>query len=158
MKYAHLINLTVFSYENENNESILDSFLKFFPFNIEDNKVILKKTDAIGFNDTKIEVIEIILTKTNLINQFLKNLLDNLDKEQKNKILQQMESRLDKNLDLFLRFEKDTWINERKLVLTDSGKCFHLRISVAAFPKKREVALNVIKDLFLGNENSNIIN
>ncbi len=132
--------------------------MKFFPFNIEDNKVILKKTDAIGFNDTKIEVIEIILTKTNLINQFLKNLLDNLDKEQKNKILQQMESRLDKNLDLFLRFEKDTWINERKLVLTDSGKCFHLRISVAAFPKKREVALNVIKDLFLGNENSNIIN
>ena len=158
MKYAHLIKLTVFSYENKNNESILDSFLKFFPFNIEDNKVILKKTDAIGFNDTKIEVIEIILTKTNLINQFLKNLLDNLDKEQKNKILQQMESRLDKNLDLFLRFEKDTWINERKLVLTDSGKCFHLRISVAAFPKKREVALNVIKDLFLGNENSNIIN
>ena len=158
MKYAHLIKLTVFSYENENNESILDSFLKFFPFNIEDNKVILKKTDAIGVNDTKIEFIEIILTKTNLINQFLKNLLDNLDKEQKNKILQQMESRLDKNLDLFLRFEKDTWINERKLVLTDSGKCFHLRISVAAFPKKREVALNVIKDLFLGNENSNIIN
>ena len=69
-----------------------------------------------------------------------------------------MESRLDKNLDLFLRFEKDTWINERKLVLTDSGKCFHLRISIAAFPKNREVALNVVKDLFLENENSNIIN
>ena len=158
MKYAHLIKLTVFSYENENNESILDSFLKFFPFNIEGNKVILKKTDATGFNDKKIEVIEITLTKTNLINQFLKNLLDKLDIEQKNKILQQMESRLDKNLDLFLRFEKDEWINEKKLVLTDSGKCFHIKVSIADFPKKREVALNVIKDLFLRNENLNIIN
>ncbi len=148
MKYAHLIKLTVFSYENENNESILDSFLKFFPFSIEDNKVILRKTNAIGFNDKKIEVLEITLTKTNLINQFLKNLLSNLNENQKNEILQQIESRLDENLDFFLRFDKDTWINEKKLVLTDSGKCFHLKISVAAFPKKREIALNVVRDLF----------
>lgn len=148
MKYAHLIKLTVFSFENENNKHILDSFLKFFPFNIEDNKVILKKINAIGFNDKKIEILEITLTKTNLINQFLNNLLSNLNENQKNEILQQIESRLDKNLDFFLRFDKDAWINERKLVLTDSGKCFHLRISIAAFPKKREVALNVVRDLF----------
>ncbi len=147
MKYAHLIKLTVFSCENENNKHILDSFLKFFPFNIEDNKIILKKSDAMGFNDKKIEVIEITLTKTNLINQFLKNMLNYLDESQRSQILNQMESRIDKNLDLFLRFEKATWINERKLLLTDSGKCFHLKISIAAFPKKREIALNVVKDL-----------
>ena len=59
MKYAHLIRLTVFSYEYEN---------------------------------------------------------------QQKQILQQAESRLDKNLDFFLRFGKDLWINEKKLILTDSGK------------------------------------
>ncbi|MBS3114296.1 hypothetical protein J4448_04285 [Candidatus Woesearchaeota archaeon] len=148
MKYAHLIKLTVFSHENENSQSILGAFLMFFPFNIEDNKVAFKKTNADGFNESKIGVFEAALANNGLINQFLKNLLNNLDENQKNMILSQLESRLDKNLDLFFRFDKDSWINEKKLILTDSGKCFHLKISVAAFPKKREIALNLIKDLF----------
>ena len=147
MKYAHLIKLTVFSYENENSESILNAFLRFFPFNLEDNKIVLKKTDAAGFNERKIKIFEVTLTKSNFINQFLRSLLDNLDETQKDQILPQMESRLDENLDFFLRFDKNSWINDKKLVLTDSGKCFHIRISIAAFPKKREIALNAIKDL-----------
>lgn len=148
MKYAHLIKFTVFSYESENDEAILESFLRFFPFNLENNKVVLKKTEAAGFNERKIGVLEITLTKDNLINQFLNNLLNNLDKNQKNIILQQLDSRLDKNLDFFLRFDKEAWINEKKLVLTDSGRCFHIKMGVAAFPKKREVALKVVEDLF----------
>ncbi len=148
MNYAHLIKFTVFSYEHENSESILNSFLRLFPFNLEDNKISLKKTEATGFNDKKIEILEIILTKNNLMNDFLRNMLNNLDENQKHQILQQIESRLDKNLDFYLRFGKDAWIKEKKLVLTDSGKCFHLKISIAAFPKKREIALNVVRDLF----------
>lgn len=148
MKYAHLIKLTVFSYENENIDLVLASFLRFFPFDLEDNKVVLGKANATGFNEKKITIFEVKLTKNNLINQFLQNSLENLDKHQKNTILNQIDSRLDKNLDFFLRFDKSSWVNEKKLILTDSGKCFHLKISIAAFPKKREIALNVINNLF----------
>ncbi|MBI2659092.1 hypothetical protein HYX05_03275 [Candidatus Woesearchaeota archaeon] len=148
MKYAHLIKLTVFSYENEISQDVLDAFLMFFPFNLEDNKIAFRKTNAHGFNESKIKIFEATLTKANLIKQFLNNLLKNLDETQKNTILQQVESRLDKNLDFFLRFDKDLWINENKLILTDSGRCFHLRISVAAFPKKREIALSIVRSLF----------
>ena len=148
MKYAHLIKLKVFSNEHEDNKSILDAFLRFFPFNLEDNKVILNKTNATGFNEKKIIIFEAALTKSNLISQFLRNLLSNLDENQKNQILHQIDSRLDKNLDFFLRFDKDSWIDDKKLLLTDAGKCFHIRMSIVAFPKKREIALNVIKGLF----------
>ena len=147
MKYAHLIRLNVFSNENENSQNILEAFLRFFPFNLEDNKILLKKSNAEGFNDKKIGIFEVILTKDNLINQFLESLLRGLDKNQKDQLLSQSESRLDKNLDFFIRFDKNSLINDKKLELTDSGKCFHLKISIAAFPKKREVALNVIKEL-----------
>lgn len=153
MKYAHSIKLTAFSYEHENSESVLEAFLRFFPFSLEKNKVDLKKSIASGFNEKKIDILEATLTKNSLINQFLKGLLDNLDGSQKKQALEQAESRLDKNLDFFIRLDKDSWLNEKKLVLTDSGKCFHLKISMAAFPKKREVALNLIKDLFSANEN-----
>lgn len=95
-----------------------------------------------------ISILGVTLTKPRLINFFLKNLLSHLDKNQKKKILIQVESRLDKDLNFFLRFDKDQWLNEKKAILTDSGKCFHVKIGIAAFPKKREVALGVIKNLF----------
>ena len=65
MKYAHLIKLTVFSHEGENKESILGAFLSFFPFNLDDNKVAFKKSSASGFNERKIEIFEVTLTKNN---------------------------------------------------------------------------------------------
>ena len=148
MKYAHLVRLTVFSHGYENSNQINEAFLRFFPFNLEENKINLKKTAATGFNEKKIEVIEVMLTKNNLINQFLESLSSNLDKEQRNLLLNQMESRLDSNLDFFLRFDKDSWIKQEKLLLTDSRKCFHIKISVAAFPKKREIALSIIRKIF----------
>lgn len=148
MKYAHLIKLTAFSYEHENNDSVLKAFLGFFPFDLDENKVALKKTNASGFNERKIGILEVELAKNYLVIRFLKNLLSNLDESQRKLILEQAETRLDKNMDFFLRFDKDSWINEKKLMLTDSGKCFHIRISVAAFPKKREVALNILKGIF----------
>ena len=148
MKYAHSIKLTVFSYENENVQNILDAFLKFFPFNLEENKVELKKTEAKGTTESNITIFEVVLTKTNLINQFLDFILDNLSDEQKQTLLRQIESRLDENLDFFIRFDKEEWIKNNKLELTDSGKCFHLKINVAAFPRKREVGLKIINELF----------
>src|SRR3989344_7617677 len=148
MKYAHSIKLTVFSYENENISNILDAFLKFFPFSLEENKVELKKTEAKGATESNIAIFEAVLTKTKLINRFLDFILGSLDKEQKELILKQIESRLDDNLDFFIRFDKEEWMNNNKLELTDSGKCFHLKINVAAFPRKREVGLKIVNELF----------
>lgn len=147
MRYAHLVQATVFSYEHENTQSILDAILGLFPFNLEDKKIFLEKHTATGFNEKKINIFQVRLVKNSLINEFLTNLLNNIDSSQKNILLQQAESRLDSHLDFFIRFDKDRWINERKLYLTDSGRCFHLRISIAAFPKKREIALKVIREM-----------
>ena len=147
MKYAHLVKLTVFSYENEDKNAVLNSFLELFPFRLDENKVVLKKTDAVGFSDKNIEIYEVHLTKVNLINQFLRHLLGNLNENQKNTLLEQAETRLDENLDFFIRFDKGSWTNGKRLQLTDSGKCFHLKISIAAFPKKRKVALKIINEM-----------
>ena len=148
MKYANRIRLTVFSYEHEDRNSVLEAFLGFFPFNLEESKVIFKKSRASGFSEKKIEIFEAALAKDSLIRQFLNNLLSNLGEVQKGQLIQQAESRLDNEMNFFIRFDKDSWINDRKLYLTDSGKCFHLKMSIASFPKKREVSLKVVKELF----------
>jgi len=148
MKYAHSIKLTVFSYELEDSQRILDAFLRLFPFNLEEKKVALKKADASGFKEKTITIYETDLRKDSLINQFLENILSKLDKNQKEQILQEIEQRLDDNFNFILRFDKDLWSNDNKLILTNTGKCYNLRISIAAFPKKREAALKVMNELF----------
>lgn len=150
MKLAHQIKIEVFSYEkdNEDDKIILDKFLKLFPFSLKDEKIGLKKTDAKGFEERKITIFDVILSKEKHTAKFLENLISNLDEHQKKLILAQAETRLDDDMNFFLRFGKDEYIKNNKLILTDSGKCFHIEVSVAAFPKKREIALDVIKKIF----------
>ena len=151
MKFAHQIKIKVFSYEknNEDDKLILNKYLQLFPFDLGDEKLELKKSEAFGFNEKKITIFEVKLTKEKHINQFIKNLIKNINDEQKKLILEQLESRLDDNLDFFLRFDKDEYLRNNKLQLTDSGNCFHIEISVAAFPKKREIAVDIIKSIFV---------
>ena len=150
MKYAHLIQAKVFSYEKDydDEKQIFEKIQQLFPFNFEDEKLQVTKTSAFGFNKKKIAVLEIILQKERHTSKFLESLANKLDVRQKRIILTQAESRLDNNLDFFLRFDKGELVKHDKLVLTDSGKCFHIRISLAAFPKKRQNALEIISKIF----------
>jgi len=150
MKLAHQIWIKIFSYEkfNEDENLIRDNFLKLFPFNFEDEKLELTQTEAKGFSELKITIFEIILKKDKHIKKFLEKLLQNLDEEQKKKILEQSGKRLDENLDFFLRFDKEQYMKNNILKLTESGNCIHFKFSIAAFPKKRDIALKIIKSLF----------
>ncbi len=150
MKLAHQIKANVFSYEknNEDDKLILDKFLHLFPFSLKDEKIELNKSNAAGFEDKNITIFEVTLEKEKHTSQFINNLIKNLSDEQKNLILEQLESRLDNELNFFLRFDKDEYLKNNKLVLTDSGNCFHIMISVAAFPRKMGIALSIIKSLF----------
>lgn len=148
MKTTHAIKLSVFSKEEDNEQDVLNSFLSLFPFNLEEQKITLNKTNAEGFNQSKIKVFEVMLEKERHTTPFLKHLLEKLTPEQKELILRQAESRLDNELKLFLRFDKDKLMKENRLWLTDSGNCFHIKMSIASFPAKREAALEVVKGIF----------
>ena len=150
MKIAHQIKIKVFSYEkdDEYQNSALEKLLQLIPFNAKDEKIALNRTEAQGFNEKKITIFEIILEKERHTSKFLEKLINNLNEHQKNIILEQLENRLDEKLSFFLRFDKAEYIKNNRLVLTDSGNCFHIEISVAAFPRKRDVAIKSIKKLF----------
>ncbi len=146
MKFVHTVKITVFSKDEVN---LLSPLLSFFPFNLEKEKIKVEKTAADGLEDKKIMVYKVILTKERHTNQFIKHLIERLDDKQKELISGQLESRLDNELNFFLRFDKDELIKENKLKLTDTGNCFHIKMSIAAFPAKRENALAVVKEMFM---------
>ncbi|MBD3354775.1 hypothetical protein GF361_02210 [Candidatus Woesearchaeota archaeon] len=148
MKIAHSVKITAFAKEDEDEDRIKNKMKEMVPFDIEESKVKLKQKTAIGFNERKINIFEILLEKDKHISMFLDNLADRLSDEAKRLVLKQEESRLDENCNFFLRFSKEKLLEENELWLTNQGNCFHIRINIAAFPKKKEKAMDIIRKLF----------
>jgi len=144
----HKVGLRVFSKEDDDFEKIKEKLLEFFPFNLEDEKVELKQSTAIGVNEKKIIILEVSLSKQRHIKSFLNHMLNRLTKEQKELLIKQKESRLDEDLEFFIRFDKTKLLTDNEYSITDSGNCFHLQLSIASFPAKRETALNIIDEIF----------
>jgi RNA binding exosome subunit len=146
MKLANSIKMTVFAKPEENEEKIREKLINFFSFSLEEEKIPIKRSKATSFNQRQIAIYEVELFKERHTNAFLKLLNSKLDAQQRCMLLSQ-ENRLDDNLDFFIRFSKDHLLNN-EFMLTDSGDCYHIRISIAAFPRKREAALDVVKKIF----------
>ncbi|MDD5086750.1 MAG: RNA-binding domain-containing protein [Candidatus Nanoarchaeia archaeon] len=145
---SHNICISVFSKPEDDEENIKNSFISLFPFNLKDEKIELKSKKCLGFNEKKITVFEVSLEKEKHINKFLKSLNEKLSKEQKQLLINQIESRLDNDLNFFLRLNKEKLINEKRLWITDSGNCYHIKIKIAAFPNKKHIASKNIEKMF----------
>ncbi len=143
MKLAHFAELRVFSYEREDEKKIAEKLKELVP----DDRVKLNQSSAEGFNERKIKIFEIRLEKDSQINKFLLNLTEKLSREQKELLAGQAESRLDSEFNFFLRLDKEKLL-ENKYWVTDSGNCFHVKIVIACFPRTREKALDVVRNLF----------
>jgi len=148
MKLANSVKIKVFVKEDENEEKIKKALLDLLPFDLEKEKIEIKQSNAIGFNEKKIKIFEVLLTKERNTLKFLENLKKNLSTYTKELILKQADSRTDDECSFFLRFSKNKLITENELFLTDQGNCFHIKINIAAFPRKKENALKIINLFF----------
>jgi len=149
MKVLNKVVVSVFVREDENLEEIQRALESLIPFNLEKEKIQLQRNTAKGFAEKKIVVLKIELEKSRHTNAFIKQLLNKLTKEQKEILLNQKESRLDDHLHFFIRLDKEKLLKEDYEV-TDSGECFHIKLYIATFPSKREIALKAIEKLLNG--------
>jgi RNA-binding protein len=147
MKYFHSIKLTVFSKPEDDEEKIRKALLNIIPFDLEKEKVDCKAQIASGFTERKIKIFEIRLSKQRHTDAFFESLMSKLNDEQKKLLLRQKDTRLDDNLNFFIRLDKEKLMGNEYFI-TDFGNCFHIMISIAAFPAKKEAALKIIDDIF----------
>jgi len=146
MKFANKISLRVFCHPEEDVDEINKAFLDLLGFSaeeIEEQKIPFRKIDAKGFQQKSIVIFEADLLKDRHCNGFLKRLSHNLSYHDK-EMMKDDDLRLDDNLDFFIRLDKAA-LEDKKYVVTDSGECFHVKISVSAFPKNRVAAWKTIE-------------
>jgi len=147
MKNFHSITITVFAKEDDSLEEVIEGLKKLFSFDLEKEKIKIEKKKATGFDDKKIEILSIKIEKQKHIKKFAENLFKILKEGQKMQIKDELETRIDKEGFFYIRFDKKSWVNDRKLFITDEGDCYHIRFKIAAYPCNKENAIQVVKEL-----------
>ena len=148
MKSFTNITVSVFAKPEEDALKLKDGLLALIPLNLEEEQLVLEDKKVDGFNERVIHIYSLTLSKDRHVNAFMDFLLGKLNNQQKTQIAHQADSRLDSELVFFIRLDKDLWSHERVMQLTDTGSCYHLRLTVAAFPKRREIALDIATKVF----------
>ena len=146
MKYAHHIEMRVFCKEGEDEKGIVDKIHELFPMDFEKEKIEFTRKSAESFDGNRITIFTVFVKKERQTTIVLKNLFSHLDNSQIDLLKQQLESRLDDKLHFYIRLEKKELLLGNYQI-TDSGDCFHINISIAAYPHKRTVARKTVEKL-----------
>ena len=147
MKYGRTVEARVFVKGEEDEERVKSGLLLLFPYNLEEQKIFIKKEVATGLQDNKIIILTVKLEKDRHINTFIRKLFARLDSKQKSLLLEQLSSRIDGEVNFFVRFGKNKLMDDNILKITDAGNCYHIKIGIAAYPSKKAVGMKIMKRL-----------
>lgn len=147
MRQLNNVKITVFIKENEDEVAHLNVLKSFVPFEIEKEKISVNRIDAEGVEGNKIVILELFLQKESHTNKFLDHFLSTIGIENRKILFEQRGTRIDEEFNFFVRFEKEALFSGR-YELIDGGNCFHVKMNLACFPKKRDAALILIEKIF----------
>ena len=149
MKKLNTVTIRVFSYESEDAEAVKKGLASFISLDLEKEKIAVEKSVSKGDEgEEDITIFQLMLVKEKHTNAFLRFIGEKISQKDKETILKQAETRLDEELNFFIRFNKDKILNEQKYELAYDGNCYHIRMNIAAFPHKRETALETVREIF----------
>ena len=132
----HNIKFRAFVYENESIDEITQSILNILP------EAEIEAEEAEGMLDDKIIILSGRVSKKRYTKTFFKTLLDSVDLE---KLNDDLELKIDEKGNWFLRFDKDDALDEKWTIL-DKGDAIHLKVKIAAFPAKKQIAVDKVRE------------
>ena len=135
----HNIKFRVFVYENEDVDELSQAILNILP------EAEIEAEEAEGLTEDKIIILTGIVSKKRYTKAFFKLLKESVDLD---KLNDDLERKIDEKGNWFLRFDKDDAIDE-KLTIIDSGDSIHLKIKIAAYPARKEIAVNKVREAIL---------
>ncbi len=147
VKIIHNLTVSVFEKDPEEIKKIKSSLRKILPLDFQKEKITITHEKAEGFNQKIIHIFSLKLTRNNHIKKLLTTIFKGLSKSDKRKLINQKESRLDKDGYFYIRLDKKLLMNDA-FVLTEKGDCFHFKIKLASFPASKSGFLKSLDTLF----------
>lgn len=142
----HNISVRVFEKNEDQIDNIYHVFKQLLPVDFEEEKINLDHQKAEGFEEETIHILSMETTKRRNNWLLLRNIFENLKEEDKHKLYEQRKTRVDKQGYFYIRLDKNSLLNQEYKV-TEKGDCFHFKIKIAAFPKKRETIMDSVETI-----------
>ena len=108
----------------------------------------IEAEEAEGLTEDKIIILSGTISKKRYTKEFFNLLLESVDLK---KLNDDLERKMDEKGNWFLRFDKADAIDE-KLTVKDSGDSIHLKIKIAAYPAKKEIAVEKVREAILNKD------
>lgn len=137
----HNIRYRVFIYENEDKDEILEALLNILP------TAEVEVEEAEGLLEERMLILSGTISKKRETKEFLNTLIDSIEKDQLIRLFNDLDRKMDEKGNLFLRLSKEKAIDGEWEIL-DGGDSIHLKIKIAAYPAKKEIAINKISEIF----------
>jgi len=137
----HNIRYRVFIYDNEDKDEVLQALLNILP------TAEPEVEEAEGLLEEKMLILTGTISKKRETKEFLNTLLEEIGQDQVKKLYNDLDRKMDEKGNLFLRLSKEKALDEEWEIL-DGGDSIHLKIKIAAYPAKKEVALKKISEVF----------
>jgi RNA binding exosome subunit len=134
----HNIRYRLFIYEDEDETELIEALKFILP------SAKFERELAEGMLEEKIIILSGKIDKKKETKEFLNNLLS-LNKVSLEKLAEDLDKKTDKNGNLFLRFSKASAC-DKNLEISDNGDSIHLKIKIAAYPAKKEIAINLVNE------------
>lgn len=135
----HNIKFRAFVYEDESIDEITDAILNILP------EAEIEAEEAEGMMDDKIVILFGVVSKKRYTKTFFNTLLEWTDLE---KLNDDLERKMDEKGNWFLRFDKTDALDEKWTIL-DKGDSIHLKVKIAAFPAKKQIAVDKVREAIL---------
>ena len=132
----HNIKFRAFVYEDESVDEISQAILNLLP------EAEIEAEEAEGLLEDKILILTGVVSKKRYTKDFFNKLLQSTDLEKLNNDLEQ---KMDEKGNWFLRFDKNDALDE-KLTVLDKGDSIHLKVKIAAFPAKKQIAVDKVRE------------
>ena len=138
----HNIKFRAFVYEDEDVDEISQAILNILP------EAEIEAEEVEGMLEDRILILSGVVSKKRYTKAFFNTLLENVDLE---KLNDDLERKMDEKGNWFLRFDKTDALDEKWTIL-DKGDAIHLKVKVAAFPAKKQIAVDNVREAILGEK------
>ena len=136
-KLVHTVQVNVFETNQNSLQSIKDLYHKMLPIDHSKEQVEIDYEQLQGFNQKIIHSLTLTTIKNRHNSLILNTIFTSLPTKSINKIIDQIETRVNHEGNLFLRLDKPSLLNN-SYRLIDHGNCFHIKIKLAAFPANKD--------------------
>lgn len=136
----HNISYRVFVYGTENEEKVKEAVQTLFPNSHP-------QTDTTeGYFNNPVLILHDKITKKREIKEFV-NLINQMDDTSKKQLRSELENKMDEKGNLFLRFDKQrAYLGDLNII--EHGDAIHVKIKIAAYPAKKEKAIEIAREIF----------